>query len=390
MEDIAEEALRDDVRRPRSPGAPDLELGPNPVPPPHRSPVGVNLPLMPHVNATRRRPVGYYVHHHGAGHAAHATAVARQLGGQLTGLGSGPIPEGWPGPWVALPRDDDPIPGGDPTHEGAWHWVPDDHVGFTDRMRSVAAWIGETDPAVLVSDVSVEVSVLAHLLGVPSVPVLLHGCRTDRPHRLALDTAAAIIAPWPTSHIRPWHQRWASKIHPVGFMSRHDGRPSGPASVSDKRVLLVLPSGGHSIDADAVESAARASASCGWAWDVAGAATRPQRAVAHWHGSVDDLWPFLERASVVIAAAGAATVADIAAARRPAVLLPQPRPFDEQLAFAALLQDAAPVRVRPRWPAPTAWPALLDEVGGLGGETWGRLHDGLAASRFAEVLCRFR
>lgn len=335
------------------------------------------------------RPVGYYVHHHGAGHAAHASAVAHQLGERLTGLGSGPMPVRWPGPWIALPRDDEPVPGGDPTHGGAWHWVPDGHRGFTDRMRSIAAWIGEADPAVLVSDVSVEVSVLAQLLGVPSVPVLLHGERSDGPHRLALDPAAAIIAPWPRSHVQPWHQPWVSKLHPVGLMSRHDGTPSSPAPNAAKRVLVVLPSGGHAIEVDAVESAARASARAGWSWDVAGAATAPDRAVARWHGPVDELWPHLQSASVVVAAAGAATVADIAAARRPAVLLPQVRPFDEQLAFAARLQGVAPVRVQSRWPAPTAWPALLDRVVKLEGTSWAELHDGAAATRFAAVIDGF-
>ncbi len=341
------------------------------------------------MTATGCRPVGYYVHHHGAGHAAHAVAATRVLGERLTGLGSGPMPSGWPGGWVTLPRDDQPLPSGDPTHGGAWHWMPSDHLGFTNRMRTLAAWIGEADPAALVSDVSVEVSVLAQLLGVPSVPVLLHGQRRDRPHRLALDTADAVIAPWPASHLQPWHRPWESKLYPIGLMSRHDGRPSGPAPTSGRRVLVVLPSGGHAIEVDAVESAARASARAGWRWDVAGPAAPPNGAIARWHGPVDDLWPHLQSASVVVAAAGAATLADIAAARRPSVLLPQPRPFDEQLAFAERLRDVAPVRIRSRWPAPTAWPKLLDQVAGLDGASWARLHDGGAATRFAEVISGF-
>jgi hypothetical protein len=43
-------------------------------------------------------------------------------------------------------------------------------------------------------------------------------------------------------------------------------------------------------------------------------------------------------ADVVITHAGQSCVADVAAARRPAIVLPQPRPFDEQHATAETLR----------------------------------------------------
>src|SRR5699024_9607939 len=59
--------------------------------------------------AGSRMRIAYYVHHHGLGHRRRATAVARELAVPVTGLGTGPAPEGWPGDWVELVPDDDPV-----------------------------------------------------------------------------------------------------------------------------------------------------------------------------------------------------------------------------------------------------------------------------------------
>ena len=345
-------------------------------------------------------PIGYYVHHHGAGHGAHGVALGRVLGDRLVGLGSGPIPNGWHSEWIPLPRDDRPEAEGDPTRHGAWHWLPHQHQGFTQRMRAIASWIAGNDPAVLVSDVSAEVVALSALLGVPSVAVLLAGRRTDRPHRTAFDTAEAIVAPWPEAHRQPWHEPWAAKIRHVGLLSRFEDRTAGDPD-PDGRILVILPAGGHTFDPSAIEEAAKAT---GRRWDVVGAVPRPAvpnlptdrfeqggsgptRERVGWHGEVDDLWPLLVAASVVVGAAGSATVADIAAARRPAVLFAQDRPFGEQLEAVYHLERTAPVTACRAWPCADAWPAMIESTAALDGRRWSELHDGRAGERFAEALC---
>jgi len=50
-------------------------------------------------------------------------------------------------------------------------------------------------------DVSVEVSVLARLMGVPVVTMVLPGSRSDQPHRLGYALAAMLIAK-PCSRMR--------------------------------------------------------------------------------------------------------------------------------------------------------------------------------------------
>lgn len=332
------------------------------------------------------RPVGYYVHHSGAGHGALGTAVSAVLGERLVGLGSGGRPPGWRGRWIDLPRDDTPPVGPDPTRGGAWHWVPAGHAGFGARMRTLARWVADDDPAALVSDVSCEVTALGALLGVPTVAVVLHGVRTDRPHRTAWDSATALVGPWPAAHTAPWLAPWADRLTAIGLTSRFDGRPVAPPA-ADREVLVLLPAGAHGVAPAAVAAAARATAPDGWRWTVtADPPPPPGEPGVRWAGRVEDPWPLLGAATVVVAAAGSGSVADVAAARRPAVLLPQDRPFDEQRAHAAHLAGTAPVVVADRWPAADAWPALLTRAAALDPTRWDPLHDGRGATRFAAVL----
>jgi UDP-N-acetylglucosamine:LPS N-acetylglucosamine transferase len=104
------------------------------------------------------------------------------------------------------------------------------------------------------------------------------------------------------------------------------------------------------------------------------------------HGARADVRELLERCSVVVGCAGANVVAEVAAARRPFVCLPQPRPFDEQLHQAEALRRAGLAEVRERWPADEEWPALLAAAEARDPSRWELLHDGRAASRLAALV----
>ncbi|WP_199812616.1 MULTISPECIES: hypothetical protein [unclassified Streptomyces] len=141
--------------------------------------------------------IGYYVHHHGSGHLHRARSIAAHSPFPVTGLSSLPAPQGWPGPWVSLPRDDDGDPAtfGDVTAGGRLHWAPVLHAGLRGRMARIAEWVAATSPALLVSDVSVEVALLARLLGTPTAVAAMRGERGDAPHRTAYDLAELLLAP---------------------------------------------------------------------------------------------------------------------------------------------------------------------------------------------------
>jgi len=125
--------------------------------------------------------------------------------------------------------------------------------------------------------------------------------------------------------------------------------------------------------------AGAAEATPGWEW------IHLDRAHGTW---VDDPWPLLCSAEVVVSHAGQNAVAEIAAARRPAILIPQERPFDEQRTLGRALSRLrwAPAIVRSDWPTADEWPELLTRARGLDGERWSGWNDGRGAVRAAAAL----
>ena len=333
--------------------------------------------------------IGYYLHHHGSGHARRATAVASHLRHEVVGLGSGGRPEGWPGEWVELARDDHPaVDAGaaDVEADGVFHWVPRHHAGLLARHRQVLDWLDRARPSLVVVDVSVEITTLVRLSGTPVVVGAMPGRRTDRPHTLAHDLAEAILAPWPAG-AHPdagWPDAWLAKTWHVGGISAlppaaedggdGDGDGDGVAGAGgaeiehggavatepdvERRVLVLWGAGGADLDR-ATLAAARA-ATPGWRWEVRGGG----------HPLSPDLVQDLRDADVVVCHAGQGSVADVALLRRPAVVLAQPRPFEEQEATARAL-DRLGLAVTDRgWPAAERWPDLLERAHRLGGERW--------------------
>ncbi|WP_122262018.1 glycosyltransferase [Ornithinimicrobium cerasi] len=314
--------------------------------------------------------IGYYLHHQGQGHRRRGTAVARALRSDVVGLGSGGAPEGWPGAWVELARDDEPAvdpSSQDVTAGGVLHWVPAHHDGLLRRHRQLVDWVADARPSLVVVDVSVEVALLVRLCGVPVVVGAMPGDRTDRAHRLAYDLADALLAPWPPG-AHPdsgWPDAWVAKVWEVGGISAlapqpalHDASLVPPAG--GRRVLVVWGSGGDDLDDAALESAAAATP--GWTWVVRGGG-RP---------ASPDLLADLAGADVVVCHAGQGAVADVALAGRPAVVLAQPRPHDEQLATGRALERMSLAATGVGWPPADAWPDLLERAVDLGGAGWSR------------------
>ncbi|MEU1040384.1 glycosyltransferase [Streptomyces sp. NPDC005907] len=323
--------------------------------------------------------IGYYVHHHGRGHLHRAVCIARHTGRPVTGLSSLPRPADWPGPWVRLPLDT----GGpltDVTANGRLHWAPVGHDGYRERMRLVADWITRARPSLLVSDVSVEVAGLGRLLGVPVVVAAMRGDRRDPAHTFAYDLARGLLAPWPAELPEPgWPEHWYAKTLHAGAFSRHDDRPrtAGTApSGGRRRVLVMLGAGGGDIDDTLLAPARRATPD--WEWTVLGGG-------GTWAA---DPWPPLCAADVVVTHGGQNALAECAAARRPAVVIPQDRPFGEQSATGRALAQGGIALVRASWPTAREWPDILSGAVRLGGAGWARWSYGDGARRAASFLDR--
>lgn len=311
--------------------------------------------------------IGYYVHHHGRGHLARASCVAAEAEEPVVALSSLPEPDGHPfASWVGLPPDPALEPAADARAGGTLHWAPLDSAGYRNRMADIAEWVAAHRPRLMVVDVSVEVTALVRLLAVPVVVVAGPGLRDDAPHLLAHRMATRVLAPWPAlDEPSPWCR--------TGAFSRFDHHVVPPPAAGSGRVLVLLGAGGAEFDPDALRQAAD---DTGWAYGELGGTGR-------W---VDDPWDELLAADVVVTHAGLGALAEVSAARRPAVVLPQPRPFGEQDATAARLARAGLAEVPDRLPSRRTWPAVLDRALGRGGAGWARWNDGGGAARFVGAL----
>ena len=304
--------------------------------------------------------IGWYVHHHGAGHLTRMLAVRSHLDEDVVVLSSLDEPASLPARtrWVQLPRDDEgftgPVggvsapPSADATVGGLLHWAPLGHAGHRSRLARLAEVARDEALAAMVVDVSVEVTLFSRLLGVPTVVFTQPGDRTDEPHRLAYRAATAIIAPWPEgvlpdAALLPVRD----KVRWVGGISRADPEAARAADATGGVVLLGPQPG---LDRAGLRLAARVA---GLEYSELGTSAET------W---TDDPAPALAAARVVVSAAGQNSVADVAAAGTLVILVPQDRPFDEQAAAAEALERLGLAVVAHDAHEPASWAALIDRA----------------------------
>ncbi|HJE22433.1 MAG TPA: glycosyltransferase [Methylorubrum populi] len=344
------------------------------------------------------RPVGYYVHHQGAGHWQRAVALARALGAlgrpcTLIGTFAGLDISDAPGPVLDLPDDrlDRDFDGRDGAAErpDCFHYVPLNHPGIRRRMGRIAAWAVESDPALMIVDVSAEVALFARLLSVPSLVVRLSGTRTDPAHLAAFRAASRLLAPFPEAldggDVPDWVR---AKTLYGGFLGT---APTTAAPDEDGRIVVVFGRGGEGGDGPALAQAAAAVPDRDWhvLGPVTGLDAGPTN--LHLHGWVADVRPHLAPASLVIGGAGDGLVTAVASLGKRFLCLPEPRAYDEQEAKAVALERLGAAIVHRGWPTPSAWPRLVAQGLALDPDLVRALADPDALPRTAEAieaLCR--
>lgn len=324
--------------------------------------------------------IGYYVHHHGRGHLTRALAICAQLDEPVIFFSSMPRPGDVRvgDVWVRLPLDV-PSPTAetlDATARGRLHWAPLHVDGLARRSAKLLQTLASVRVRRVVVDVSVEIAMLVRLAGVPVTVMAMPGTREDAAHRLAYDVADSIIAPWSADLHRPtWLAAHAERTHFVGAISRFEdrSRPTVPPTTGPTAVLLA-GAGGSGVPDDALEQLRAALPQ--FSWTAAGGA-------AAW---LDDPWPMLVAADLVVTHAGQNAIADVALSDRPAIVLPQNRPFGEQHATARALAEAGMAVVVDSWPRPEEWPGLADAAAALDPGRWRKTAVEGAAARAAAVI----
>lgn len=226
-------------------------------------------------------------------------------------------------------------------------------------MDAVVQWVRDAQPEVFVVDVSVEVAVFVRLLGIPVVVTALPGNRIDAPHRLVHRMADQIIAAWPKDlRVPSWLRPYENKTAFVGGISRFEGRSRAFAEGCGTKVVVLSGAEGMGLREGELCPGAGSSPIT---WSSLGGTAG---------GWMADPWPQLSAADLVVTHAGQNSIADVAAAARPTIVIPQTRPFDEQRATAEVLHRHHLAAVAPRWPSPRAWPALMARAKRLDTARW--------------------
>ncbi|MCE4226628.1 glycosyltransferase [Methylobacterium sp. C25] len=310
------------------------------------------------------RPIGIYVHHHGAGHWQRACRIATALRRPVTLLGTFNERDTKEArvPLVDLP--DDRIVGfdgddGEAERPEALHYAPLNHPGIRERMARIAAWIAKADPVLVIVDVSVEVTLLCRLLSVPTVVVRLAGSRTDAPHLGAFRAATRLIVPYPAALDAADVPEW---VRAKSFFSGFLGSSPVTKGAEDGRIVVVFGQGGRGGCIRDLAAASRAIPDR--TWHVLGPVEgtddgTPLPSNLHLHGWVEDVDAHLSQASLVVGGAGDGVVAAVVAASKRFICLPEPRPYGEQTTKADALASLGAAIIHHGWPSAAAWPDLV-------------------------------
>lgn len=330
--------------------------------------------------------IGYYVHHHGAGHLSRARAIIGPATDQFTVMGTGLAGRTGEVPALDLP-DDRPV--GDDRFDGidggadrpdALHYAPTGHAGIRGRVAALTDWIRKLGPSLMVVDVSVEVAMLGRLASTPTLYVRLAGKRTDAAHLEAFRGATALLAPFHPDLDDPSTPDWVrakTRYFPALTVT------ATPAAIDPTSVVVVFGGGGGQAEGDTLAAAARHTPEL--QWRVLGPVTPvsdppPNLILRGW---VEDAEVEIARAGAVIGSAGDGVVSAVLAADRPFLCLPQARPYEEQIAKARALGSLGAAIVLETWPDGDAWPDLLRRVRRPAGDARSRLvsGDGAAEAR---------
>ena len=354
-----------------------------------------------------QRPVGFYVHYHGQGHRNRTIAIVNQL---LAAQPETPRPvtilasrmEGldWPRNVthvVELACDVDGVPeAGRRRAEDvpSLHFAPLHTATIRRRVHQMAEWFDRANPAAVVVDVSSEVTQLARLASVPTLVMRQHGDRRDPAHEMAYHAADRLLAPFPASLEDEITPNWVREktTYAAGFCRYTE--PALPREQARSQLEwdtphVVVMSGRGGDGSNLAQIAAAATATPGVTWVVVGMTNRDDASLpsnVRVPGWIDDPLTYLAAADVVVSAGGHNSVMELAHARARAVIIPEPRPFEEQVRKAAVLEREQLALTRDAWPQADAWPALIEEAASLDGSRWERITEGNGAATLAQAI----
>jgi predicted glycosyltransferase len=333
--------------------------------------------------------VGYYVHHHGAGHGVRAASIAQAMHVPATLIGS-QLPQALPAGVRRLQLPGDTAQGMRVEHFDVLHYAPLAVDGVRERMAMLAQWFSKHWPCLLVVDVSVEIALFARLCAVPVIYVRQHGVRDDAAHRLAYESASALLAPYPAEMEAPDTPQWLrDKTTYSGWLSRFTSTPC--ATPQSGRVLIITGHGGTGLSAALIEAVARQCPER--QFRVAGGLTPEDTASGcaipnlQWLGHLSNPAQEMRCAEIVVGSASDSLVGEAASLGCRYIAVADDRPFDEQRLQARRLNTlSVAIGLEHGWPAVPLWPALFGAAQALDPGRWRGWANEAAAARAARFI----
>ena len=278
----------------------------------------------------------------------------------------------------------------------SYHYAPYYSDAYRERAVAIANWVEQTKPTAVVVDVSSEITQYLRLLGVPVIGVRQHGDRSDFPHLCGYDAAYKLFVPYPEMLEFTGVPSWIrdKTIYSPGF-SRYCSRQETKSVARQKldlssyqKVVLVINGRGggkHSL----AKIAAAATVTPQWRWLIVGEVDRdcidlPENISVR--GWVEDTYLYLKAADVAIASGGHNTVMEIGTARVPFLCIPEPRPFDEQLIKAKILEKLGLCSLEKTFPDASLIEFILNELKSTDVSKWSEIIAVDGASQASEAI----
>ncbi|RYH00766.1 hypothetical protein EU805_16755 [Salipiger sp. IMCC34102] len=334
-------------------------------------------------HAPARRPIGYFCHHQGRGHAVRAASIVNALEATrpvtifcarddiFPPLRPGVTITRIPSLFERTGQEDDRFALLQTPQ--TLHCAPVGWPGIRQAMTRIAAWFAAADPALMITDVSAEIAQMARICSVPHVAVLQHGDRDDQGHMAAYDGALGLLAPFHADLAQPeWPARHVVKTCFAGGLGdatdlpdRATARRRLKLGESDVVHLVVSGGGGSGVTSAPLGVAARAMPQVTWltigAVQTDWHATEPAN-LRH-AGWVDDPGLYIAAADLVVSSTGNTTCGQVLRAGKPWIVVPEWRYFDEQVKKAEALSRAGVAVHLPHLPSSAhRWTEAVDRA----------------------------
>ena len=356
-----------------------------------------------------KKPIAFFVHHQGRGHAQRTMALLERFSDDREVI----VMTAAPALFDACKRDitlvalPDMIGARVPTaalHEqptpSVMHCAPLGVSEMRRTMRTILDTLDAHEAGLFVIDVSAEIALLARAASVPAVQVRMHGKRSDVAHIGAYEACVGMLAPFDERLEQDEYPAFLRRktFYTGGLSTTQSALPTREqararlALPADGRIVVVLTGGGGAGTPYApLTVAARACPDT--LWLVLGPTHREGHETDFSNlqelGWVTNVADYLAAADVVIASAGDNTVHEIARAAQRYIVMPEWRYFDEQCMKAQALCRIGAAVSASAWPGDYAgWHDVLRRADALDPEVLRSLYAEDAAAQGAAWLER--